>query len=54
MPVDMSGKDTWNAIQLAHATNQLSPLHEQLFLTKPWPVVEFYDLRNDLLEISNM
>ena len=54
MPVDMSGKETWNAIQLAHSTNQLSPLHKRLFLMKSWPVVEFHDLRNDPLELSNL
>ncbi|MEM9644599.1 MAG: sulfatase [Planctomycetota bacterium] len=53
-PVDMPEKDAWKAIQLAHAANQLSPLHQQLYFRNPRPVVELYDLKNDPLELSNL
>ncbi len=53
-PVDTSGKDAWRAIQSAHASNRLSPLHQRLYFQNPRPVVEFYDLRNDPLELNNL
>ena len=53
-PVDMAHKDAWRAIQQAHTTGQLSPLHQRLYFKKPRPIVEFYDLEQDPLELDNL
>ena len=48
-PVDMSGKDAWKAIlKAAHATEQLSPLHERLYFCESSANRSNYTtLRND-------
>jgi N-sulfoglucosamine sulfohydrolase len=53
-PVDMPNKNAWKAVQAAHAAGKLSPLHQRLYFANPRPVVEFYDLRNDPLELNNL
>jgi hypothetical protein len=39
-PVDMSGKDAWEAILSAHASNQLTPLRQRIDFQNPRPIVE--------------
>ena len=53
-PVDMANKDAWKAIQLAHAANELSALHDRLYFQNPRPVIELYDLRKDPMELNNL
>ena len=53
-PVDMANKDAWKAIQQAHASGQLSPLHQRLYFEKPRPITELYDLKTDPLELRNL
>ena len=53
-PVDMANKDAWKAIQQAYASGELSRLHQELYFTKPRPITELYDLKNDPFELKNL
>lgn len=53
-PVDMPNKSAWKAVQAAHAAEQLSPLHAQLYFQNPRPLIELYDLQSDPLELHNL
>ena len=50
----MANKDAWKAIQQAHASGQLSRLHQELYFKKPRLIAELYDPKNDPFELQNL
>ncbi|MDX2268679.1 MAG: sulfatase [Bryobacter sp.] len=53
-PVDSARDEGWQSMVAAHQAGKLAPELEKAYFTRPRPVVELYDLRNDPDELNNV
>ncbi len=54
-PVDMATKNiAWDAVQTAHHSGSLKPIHERLYFSESRPVFELYEVKEDPFQLHNL